>query len=664
MKIFLGIKLCLFMTFSNASAQVDTASLYRKFNATKGRTSQHMEIMFGLADMHKFTPDSMLKYASSGNRLATSLKDQQYVAKFSHLLAVAQLNKSDFKSALSAIDRSIAINQLRSDRKSLGRTLKIRAVIRYYQGDYEASISDFSQAIEEFDASGYRIDLPTCYTYLAELFRRNENEELGYQYDQKAYDVARELDLQISKSDPDRDIVELNLIQTTGNLADHFGKKGAKKTELRYLYQALAKSNHKKYYPTYLVYLGNAAECEYKLGNQAKGKAMALQARSLARTQGQQRAEANAQVKLMMMARNAKEMYSYHDPGLRLAKAIGNDQLIGNFYLIRAEMLEQFGDYKTALLIHKRYVDMTDSLSRDSQRDRISKMETAFRLKENTYRLLESENLNLAKDFRIKTYFWLTVLLAAATIISVALSLYIWNLSKRVKRQHQALTELNDFKNVMMNVIGHDVSGMLSAMGSLLYLIADGQPEDDQRSSDISTLTILRQEAYELLVSLMVWAEQGAKRVPSNRNLVVELLEPDLRTIINMSKFYKSKLITHIEPVDTDLPSPYFRFIVRNLVLNAMKYSPEASTVSLAISQEDGKLLVRVRNETGRVNLQRLRQLFDGTAGSSIRQTDGAALALKLSISLAEANGGKLEFEETGPVVRITLILPAENGQS
>jgi signal transduction histidine kinase len=105
--------------------------------------------------------------------------------------------------------------------------------------------------------------------------------------------------------------------------------------------------------------------------------------------------------------------------------------------------------------------------------------------------------------------------------------------------------------------------------------------------------------------------------------------------------------------------------ILVNLVDNAAKYSPEGNPVTVLWGQEDGRLVVQVRDfglgipEAGR---EQLFTRFGRLKGSTARaRHSGTGLGLYLSRLLARAMGGELDLESTGPdASTFRLLLPSE----
>ena len=89
--------------------------------------------------------------------------------------------------------------------------------------------------------------------------------------------------------------------------------------------------------------------------------------------------------------------------------------------------------------------------------------------------------------------------------------------------------------------------------------------------------------------------------------------------------------------------------VVTNLVANAMKYSPEGSTVTVSVTADETTATVRVRDEGIGLDDAELAQLFGrGYRAESVRTVRGAGLGLYLSNGLVTAHGGRMWAESPG----------------
>jgi signal transduction histidine kinase len=89
--------------------------------------------------------------------------------------------------------------------------------------------------------------------------------------------------------------------------------------------------------------------------------------------------------------------------------------------------------------------------------------------------------------------------------------------------------------------------------------------------------------------------------------------------------------------------------VVTNLVSNAMKYSPEGSTITVSVTADETATTVSVRDEGIGLDGSELAQLFGrGYRAESARTARGAGLGLYLSNGLIAAHGGRMWAESAG----------------
>ena len=91
------------------------------------------------------------------------------------------------------------------------------------------------------------------------------------------------------------------------------------------------------------------------------------------------------------------------------------------------------------------------------------------------------------------------------------------------------------------------------------------------------------------------------------------------------------------------------RQVLTNLVSNAMKYSPEGSTVTVSVTSDETTATIRVCDEGIGLDVSELAQLFGrGYRANSVRTLRGAGLGLYLSNGLVTSHGGRMWAESPG----------------
>ena len=101
----------------------------------------------------------------------------------------------------------------------------------------------------------------------------------------------------------------------------------------------------------------------------------------------------------------------------------------------------------------------------------------------------------------------------------------------------------------------------------------------------------------------------------------------------------------------------------RNLVENAVKYTPAGGKVELALTREDGAARLSVR-DTGPgiapADAERIFQPFVRLDAARGRETGGAGLGLTIARSIVEAHGGTLSLESApGAGSEFTIRIPS-----
>ncbi len=105
--------------------------------------------------------------------------------------------------------------------------------------------------------------------------------------------------------------------------------------------------------------------------------------------------------------------------------------------------------------------------------------------------------------------------------------------------------------------------------------------------------------------------------------------------------------------------------VIRNLIDNAVKYSPATEAVEVSGSRRDGRVLVEVRDRGPGVASDAHTLIFEkfGRAAAGENGKPGSGLGLFIARSITEAHGGRLEVHSTPPRgTTFTLELPLTTG--
>jgi signal transduction histidine kinase len=252
------------------------------------------------------------------------------------------------------------------------------------------------------------------------------------------------------------------------------------------------------------------------------------------------------------------------------------------------------------------------------------------------------------------------------------LSLYGRTLSSIIQhKQFRALNEKyraqNDLKDRLFTILAHDLRGPIGNIGVMLGMAVD-TPMDAEDLKEI--LVESRQAAlrtYNLLDNVLGWVRSQIAEVSALRERI-----PVYRPLKSVQAWLlataKAKGITlevdcH-ESLTVLTDERMVETILRNLVSNAVKYSPKGQKVTLRGRTHEGFMLLEVVDRGVGLPADKLNALFTSRQKVSQPGTTGEGgngLGLMFSSDLTRTLGGRLEAESVdGQGSTFRLVLPDE----
>ena len=268
----------------------------------------------------------------------------------------------------------------------------------------------------------------------------------------------------------------------------------------------------------------------------------------------------------------------------------------------------------------------------------------------------------------------IAVLAAVAAVLGALVFWYV-RINRRLQREiakraeaQRELEKLDGQKSLLLSIVGHDLRSafnILLCYGELL--VDDGAKMDRQRRAGIHlSIRDSARAAYTLLSNLLEWAsmQSGAGKVTASTVAVAPLIE---HVVALLAPQAAAKNV-EIRVGETDGPTVHAdprmtETILRNLLGNAVKFTPSGGSVTVGVRRREMETEVTVADTGVGIPPERLERLFQvepkspaaGTAGEQ-----GSGLGLVLCRDLAAANQGSLKIDSgAGIGTRVSLWLPA-----
>ena len=244
----------------------------------------------------------------------------------------------------------------------------------------------------------------------------------------------------------------------------------------------------------------------------------------------------------------------------------------------------------------------------------------------------------------------------------------------RVQKTHQMLREANELKTNFIRVAGHELRTPVAYILAMTRLLK-GSADTDRLQKAVATMGAKAHRLSEIIDSIFKLLPGQGQRIDLRYEDVdlAELLE---EVYLDCRPFMDSRGQKFIIDSDDDIPRlrvdrAKLRDILENLVINAVKFSPDAGTIRLrAGTQLGGYIAIAVEDHGPGIAAEDLPHVFDPfystrdvmkhSSGDTGYQKRGMGLGLAIVRHFAEMHGGTVQVSTSPEGSTFTLTIPVE----
>ena len=346
-------------------------------------------------------------------------------------------------------------------------------------------------------------------------------------------------------------------------------------------------------------------------------------------------------------------------------------------YEYLAMLYVDIGDYQTGI----EYVQLRDSVNYS-----ISNNEIRFQINQFQDRLKKEQSKNeviilngkidLAEYENRSKNIYIVIGLVLLATLGMMLFFAMKSAKARkevnvlIKKKAIELEELNMFKNKVISVISHDMRTPLAQIITLHQAKNSGINFSDIELQEMER-TILASTKSGLLIldNLLKWANSqlGGLAVKKERLNSRMLLSHILNQVSQLAKEKNIQINTRLEEAEMVTDEGLFEIVMRNILSNAIKFSPLDSTIQIISKSENGCLMIGVLDQGPGIPdsvIEKLegKEVIKPKTGSFGEK--GAGIGLTFSTEFAKKIGGSLncvKAEQGGTLATFKVPLE-ENG--
>lgn len=618
--------------------------------------------------------DSARTYYIKGIDYSRQYKLEERSGDMYNNLGGLYLKEAENEQALNYFDTAL-MNAVKYNNYLLQAKVQTNmATIYYSMSIYGKALEHYLYGLDMYERIGNNDGKGMLYLNLANVYFRLEDYKNAIAFADSSIALATRVNSDWSK------------ISAYTTYAMVYSEQGKYDSSLSSLTAALALSKKVKN-PFYCNLLNeNIAECFMKMGE--VDTAHTLYASALKKSLEIEDKEgvyvAYKGLGDVLLAKNkTNEARAYYNKALNFALDIDDREGVIEITKTLSELYERMGDYKQALAFHKEYSRRSDSLAKDRSLDKVRQLHFNYELQKKQNQIDNLEQTSLDEQGRIERQ----RILLGASVIGLFLTLIIAYLffrnlrneqrrkdvilqqKEEIEHKTEKLEELNAFKDRTFSVLSHDLRSPINALTSTMELFDLDLLTPEEFAEHKQELTNKLESVNLLMDNLLQWAKSQMK---GEHTLDIEKLaikRKTLKAFAVLKDTAKQKGVSLINTIGDEIyaygDKNQIEMVMRNIVSNAIKFTPEGGSVTVSAHKEGDMTAIVVKDTGVGMSEEQQQKLLDGETNISKQGTDGekgTGVGMYLSYGFVKANGGELRVSSTlGEGTSFTVLLPSEN---
>jgi signal transduction histidine kinase len=372
---------------------------------------------------------------------------------------------------------------------------------------------------------------------------------------------------------------------------------------------------------------------------------------------------------------------NYFEEALEYGKKLNDVFLFQDAYKKLYESYSTLNRHKEALEAHIKYHEIKDSLEDSAKQKEINELKAITRLQSKNESLLKEAEQKRDIEDSLQKQKNITYILLAFVVIALFLGAFIIQLYRQKERFAALLTQRNKeyqsmnlklkdsnaAKDKFMSILAHDMINPFNAFLGITQFIQRSFNElsKEEIKESINDIAESAKGLYTLLENLLKWGRSQSGRInfsPEHYNL--KMLVTGTISVLNTNAMAKNiELVTDVpESVKVFVDPNMITTVIRNLVSNAIKFTPQGGKIKVEAFQSNKITTVSVTDTGMGISESDIKKLFDlsnhhSTVGTSNEK--GTGLGLILCKDFVERHGGKIWVEsQKGKGSIFTFTLP------
>jgi two-component system, sensor histidine kinase and response regulator len=221
-----------------------------------------------------------------------------------------------------------------------------------------------------------------------------------------------------------------------------------------------------------------------------------------------------------------------------------------------------------------------------------------------------------------------------------------------LEKEKEALKELNNIKNKLFSIIAHDLRTPIYGIKNLFTNMHQNNVSVMEIKLLMPDIVHTINHTTNLMENLLLWSKSQMEGFKIKEELIDinEILLEAEKLVQPHAKSKQIDLQVHLaEPIHLFADKDMVSLVVRNLLNNAIKFTPTNGKVELIVVEEKKDIKVYVKDNGLGICKDKLKELFTNNCVSTNGTASemGTGLGLVLCKEFIQKNGGQISVEST-----------------
>ncbi|KPM33199.1 Multi-sensor signal transduction histidine kinase [Croceitalea dokdonensis DOKDO 023] len=624
---------------------------YSTSNSLQEKDSVYVDALLSLGSAYRFkNQDSLRQLSEKSLQLSTQINYTAGRIKALNLLGGHSSDDGNSTTAISFFKQALKLAEKHDKSKIQVSILNNLGSEYSYQGNYARALERFLKAIDLAKLHNDQKMLSILNENIGNMYASQREYEQALEF----YDIVKKINQSLNN--------EIFTAETLSNIASIYADMGDFDLAMFSINSSISVFEKREIYD----WLAFAYSVKGEIYLKQKKYNWAIywyeQCEILHKDLDDERATIdlnNGLAKAFLGIGEDEKARNYAYKGLESSKKINDLQGQRDCEETLYQVYKNGADYQQALTFHENYQKLHDSLSRNENQRSLNLLKTKFQYDQQKKALIADNDKALAKQ-RYIIFVTLAILLI---LLATSIPLYLnhkkqkqlnkeLNLKTENLRDREAqLHEINNTKDKLFSIIGHDLRGPIGALQGILRLNASGDLPDKDFLNFVPKLKADVDHILFTLNNLLSWgyAQMNGTSTKPKVTCLNKVVAQNLKLLSEVANKKQIKILNQLP----DNPLGYvdenhFDIIVRNLVSNAIKFTEENGLVSIECEEQHKFWQIIVRDTGIGMDESTQQKIFETQSTFTTYGTNnekGTGLGLSLCKEMVEKNNGEIWVE-------------------